>query len=152
MKTKKESDEVLFADEEVRVFGPDDVEALGRRALDAPSGKIRVCLHRSPDDKMHEMLVALRKDVRYPPHSHKYSEETFLVLKGCATLHLFDAGGEPLPVIHLGDPFSGRCGYARLPAGMWHCLRQESDVVVFLETKLGPFRPEDTCVAPFRIG
>ena len=143
MRTRQHSREVLFAEDALRILSPDDVAELGRRALASPSGKLRICLHHSPDAALHEMLVALRRDVRYPPHRNRKSEETHFVLLGTAALLLFREDGAIAERILLGDAASGRPGYSRIPANMYHRLEVESDVCVFLETKLGPFDPAD---------
>lgn len=150
MKTREFNPEVLFADEAVRVFSLDDVEELGKKALASPAGKLRICLHSSPDAELHEMLVALRRDVRYPPHKNLKSEETHFVLLGEAALCLYSDDGSALNRIALGGGDSVRlASYSRIPVGVYHRLEIESDVCVFLETKLGPFDPADNQVAPF---
>lgn len=148
MRTRQLNDEVLFADEAVRTFSLADAEELGRRALSCPTGKLRICLHRSPDAELHEMLVALRRDVRYPPHKNIRSEETHLVLCGEAVLCLYAEDGTEMGRVPLGGSGSGRAAYSRIPAGVHHCLEIESEVCVFLETKLGPFDASDNVIAP----
>ena len=149
MKTRKQNAEVLFADEDVRVLSSAEIEMVSRAALANPSGKARICLHRSPDAPLHEMLVALRRDVRYPPHRQLRSEETHFVLLGQASLLLYREDGGLWKRLELGEAGSGRPGYSRIPAGVFHCLEIESEVCVFLETKLGPFSPEDNEFAFF---
>lgn len=149
MKIRTINSEVLFADEPVRLFSAADVARLGREALASSTGKRRICLHRSPDAPLHEMLVALCRDVAYPPHRCRSTEETHFVLSGKAALLLYNENGSLESRIELGDADSGRPGYSRIPAGVFHCLEIESDVCVFLETKLGPFSPDDNEIAPF---
>lgn len=149
MKTAVFNEEVFFACDEIRVFGRDDIEELARLAHASPTGKRRICLHRSPDAAMHEMLIAMRRDVKYPPHKNTASEETHFLLQGEATLVLFSDEGEQTERIALAGRHAEKPSYSRIPANTYHMLEIETDICVYLETKLGPFSPETNVIAPF---
>lgn len=149
MKTRRQNDEVQFAMESIRTMSSVDMAALKEEALNSPTGRQRICMHRSPDDQLHEMLIALRRDVKYPPHRNNVSEETHFVLDGLATLSLFDDNGVVIRVIPLGSMTSGRNSYVRIPAGMFHSLLIESEVCIYMEVKTGPFSPENNEIAIF---
>lgn len=149
MKIKEINPEVLYAEDEYRSFSLAEAEALAAKAMASRTGKVRICLHRSPDEHLHEMLIAMRKDNKYPAHAHKNSEETFYLVLGRARLELYGDDGGKTAEILLGDASTGFATYARIPIACWHRLTIESEVCVFLETKLGPFSPADSMFADF---
>lgn len=149
MLLKEISPQVLYAEPAIRVLGPEDINLLIEKAQSLPGGVCRICLHRSPDDLLHEMLIAKRKDSTYPPHRHRAAEESHLILHGCVTLILFSETGAVRERIPLGEPGSGRAVYARIPAGVYHDIVVESDMYVDMETKIGPFDPDDNEMAPW---
>ncbi len=139
MKTMSQNSQVLFAIEPVREIKKKDVLYLKEKVLNMNDGKLRICLHRNSEEDLHEMLIALRCDVLYPPHSHPKTEESYFLVDGKATLLIYSNSGEIINRIELDS--NGNAGniYVRIPAGMIHCLIIESEVCVYLETKLGPF-------------
>lgn len=143
MRTRMQNDEVLFAMDDIRSWSALDVFELETKALASPTGKLRICLHRSPEDEVHEMLIAMRKDVKYPAHSHPSKEESYFIVKGKVRFFLFDSNGKMTQEIPMGDCTSGLASYLRLPAGIIHRFDIETDICVFLETKLGPFNAAD---------
>ncbi len=138
-----QSDEVLFAVDDIRFWSNADALELEKRALASVSGKLRICLHRSTEDEVHEMLIAMRKDIQYPAHSHPDKEESYIIVRGQIRFFLFDSDGNVTKEILMGDSISGLVSYLRLPVGVIHKFDIESDACVFLETKLGPFTPAD---------
>lgn len=149
MNTKEFNPDVYFAADSYPSFSENEVMELREKALSKDNGKIRICMHTSPEDSLHEMLIALRKDVRYPIHKCPARSETHIVLHGVLTVNLFNPDGTLLERVPLGVCQSGRKNYLRVPANMFHSLSIESDVCVFLEIKLGPFDPTDNVVAGF---
>lgn len=143
------NDEVLFASEHVRTFSASDVEWLRQKAQASPHGKMRICLHRTSDDTMHEMLVALRRDVVYPPHRCNLSEETHFIVEGAALLHIYYNDGTLKESFSMGTVTSGKISYVRIPAGTYHSFTVLSEVCVYLETKLGPFSEQKNEIADF---
>lgn len=150
MNTRVHNPEVLFAVDEVRGFDDLDLAELAARARANPSGVCRICLHRNEADPVHEMLIAKRRDSVYPPHCHRATEESLIVIQGLAELLLFDGSGLVTRRLPLGGPGSGRTAFARIPALCYHDLRLESEMFIFLETKPGPFNPSDNQTAPFK--
>lgn len=141
--------EVLYAADQCPTFSHVEIAELREKALHNPSGKIRICMHESVDDGLHEMLIALRKGVVFPIHKCITKSETHLIISGLLTMNLFGENGEIVKSIPMGPPDSGRTSYLRIPAGTYHQLHIETDACVFYETKLGPLDPKDSVVAPF---
>lgn len=144
--------EVVYAVDEQRLMDKTWLREVADRALKNSSGKCRICLHRSPDEVLHEMLIAMRRDCVYPPHRFLKSEETHFVLQGLAVMRLYDEDGGLCKTIQMGPFDSGRTAYVRIPKSCYHDMVVESDLCVYLETKLGPFRSDDNQIAPFPGG
>jgi cupin fold WbuC family metalloprotein len=152
MLTRVVNDQVLYAIEDFRSFSHRDIQQLATRALESETGRIRVCFHHSPQDVFHEMLIAYRRDAAYPPQMHTKSETSYYMCLGEATLFLIDENGAVTNELHLSPNISENGAvYGRVNPKVYRYLRVDSDVCVFLETRLGPFLPEDTVIAPFAI-
>ncbi len=134
------ADEVTFNTAPVAVVDGAVLEALKSRALSSASGTARVCLHRSLDDAVHEMLIAHRRGVYVRPHRHDAEAESFLVLDGRMRVVFFDDAGGETRRLTLGPPGGGGSFLCRVEAGRWHTMLPLTGVVVFLETTQGPFR------------
>jgi hypothetical protein len=52
-------------------------------------------------------------------------------------------------VVPIGEPHSGRTFYYRLAAPWYHTLLVSSEFLVFHEVTNGPFRREETVLAPW---
>ncbi len=135
---------LYYSDETIKTLLRSDIEHFCNEALTNESGKVTVCLHRDAEDVMyHEMLICYRNGFSYPQHLHRKSDETKLILFGEVTLFLYDEKGTLLEAMFLSAEQSNARFLARVPAGISHRLRVDSNVCAFYEVKLGPFDPED---------
>jgi cupin fold WbuC family metalloprotein len=126
-----------------------DVTALASRASSARRRRARLCAHPSPQDPVHEMLIALRRDSYVRPHKHLGKAESLLVVSGTADAVLFDDEGALARVIPLGSPRTGKVFYYRIQTPVFHTLVVHSAVLVYQEVTQGPFRAEKTVFAPW---
>lgn len=143
------NDEVAYINVPIRTLSYDDINMLIDKAKLNKSGRFRICMHNNPQDLLHEMLIALRNDVYYPPHRAINTEETHFILYGLATLYIYTDDGSIYHTFHMGANGSDRISYVRIPKNMFHCLIIESDVCVYYESKLGPFNASHTEIACF---
>jgi len=151
MRTRRESDEVLYPDEAVVVVGPADIEELKVAAKGNARCRIRLCSHRNVGDRVHEMLIVHERDTYVRPHKHLGKSESFHVIEGLCRVVLLDDVGQVVRIVALGDHASGRAFYYRISDPYFHTLVIESDALVFHETTAGPFDPAETvfaCWAP----
>ena len=145
--TRKESEEVLYAANEVVVFGKAGLEELKRLAMLTPRKRIRLCTHRDPSDSLHEMFIIHTKDTIVPPHKHIGKAESFSILEGRVDVILFHDDGKVREAIRMGDPASGLPFYYRLADPIFHTLAIHSDFLVFHEVTSGPFQRDKTIFA-----
>ena len=147
--TKAESAEVLYPLEKVVTVDAATVEALKQGAAKNPRRRIRLCAHRSVDDRVHEMLIVHTKDTYVRPHRHTGKSESFHVIDGVVDVVVFDDAGAIADVIPMGTFASGLTFFYRIADPLYHTLLIRSDVLVFHEATTGPFRREETSFAPW---
>lgn len=147
MNIREVSLEVLVTEDPLVTVKEVQVEELTRRALASPKHRARLCAHRSADDAVHEMIIALTRDCYVRPHRHVGKCESFHIIRGELDLILFDEAGMPSARIELGPYGSGRPFYYRNEASAFHTVIVRSKIAVMHESTVGPFRSEDTIYA-----
>lgn len=140
--------EVLFASDPVVTVDHQTIAFLKGQAEENERKRIRLCAHKELQDLVHEMFIVHTRETYVRPHKHLQGE-SFHVIEGCADVVVFDELGGVSKVIRMGEYTSGRPFYYRLSEPCYHTLLIQSDVVVFHETKQGPFTPSDTTFAPW---
>lgn len=146
---KKVNDEVyVAADPVVQVDGV-QLATLKQEAARNPRQRVRICAHKGPADRLHEMLIVLTNRVYIRPHKHVNKTESFHVIEGTATVVFFDDNGGIQEVLRIGDSRSGRPFYFRNDDARYHTQIITSDSLVFHEITNGPFNRADTIFAPW---
>lgn len=125
------------------------LDELKASATANPRQRARLCAHRGPDDRLHEMLIALTRNVYIRPHKHIGKTESFHVIEGTARVVFFAESGAVDDIVELGDLRSGKCFYFRLDDPRYHTQIIDSEHLVFHETTNGPFDRADTVFAPW---
>jgi cupin fold WbuC family metalloprotein len=135
---KSAKSESYYAGGEVVV--DDAVIAWLKEKLAASAGNtVRICLHRDAAAPFHEMIIAHKKAGAFKPHKHLSKDESSYVLEGKLRVKTFKDGGALAEERVLGPKGSGLPFMQRMPAGVWHSTEPEGELVVFHESKLGPF-------------
>jgi cupin fold WbuC family metalloprotein len=140
---------VYVADEAVPRITREHLRVLVGIAGKLPRQRARICLHRSSDTPIHEMVIALGRDTYVQPHLHTNKSESFHVIEGRCDVVLFDEQGEISEVLELGEPGSGLPFFYRMANPIYHTLVIQSPFFVIHETTNGPFRAEETVFAPW---
>tara|TARA_Y100000590_G_scaffold466087_1_gene640330 strand:+ start:2073 stop:2621 length:549 start_codon:yes stop_codon:yes gene_type:complete len=107
---------------------------------------IRVCIHRDPSEKQHDMvLLQKRKDFYKPwfenrkmgtfPHKHLKKGETYHLIKGRMACVIFNNKGKikSAQAMYPNDIF-------RTPINTYHTQIPLSEYVIYHEGALGPFK------------
>lgn len=149
MKTRMESDEVLYSEDLVVSVTHRDVEWLKQKAGLNSRQRIRLCSHLELMDKLHEMLIVHRKNVYVPPHKHLGKSESIHIIEGLVDVVVFNDDGSIFQVLPLGGYDSGRIFYCRMNTAVYHTFLIHSEILVFHETTNGPFQKDDTQFAPW---
>ena len=140
---------MLYPQEQIVTVDAALLDELKQSAAANPRQRIRLCAHRSVDDRVHEMLIVHTKDTYVRPHRHTGKSESFHVIDGVVDVVVFDDAGEIADVIPMGTFASGRTFFYRIADPLYHTLLIRSDVLVFHEATTGPFRREESNFAPW---
>lgn len=137
------SSNVFALSESPDVVDSSIIEELKQAADASPLKRARLCLHRSSDDPVHEMLIVLSGEVYIRPHRHLDKPESFHLLEGDVSAIFFDDEGNPAREERLGrgpkSPFIYRVTHP-----VYHTQLVWSKHVVFYECTRGPFKKEQT--------
>ncbi len=147
VKLKEEKPNVFAAQEPVVWFGGRESVLLESRASCEDADRLRVCAHRSTDDRLQEMMLRFGEKCHVRPSRHA-EDETLYVLQGNGTYCFFDDAGCMTKQVPLGPLGSGKSCFCRVPAGRWHTLLLDGPMLV-LEAAPGPFKKENTEYAPW---
>jgi len=142
-----ESPEVYFSKEDALSIHYSDIHNLINIAKKLPRKRARFCLHNSPDETVHEMLIVHPKGAYIRPHKHFNKPESFIVIDGRVDYFIFNDNGKIKESISMGDFRSGKPFYKSLRSDSFHSLIIYSEWLVFLEVTKGPFVKEDTVFA-----
>lgn len=100
-------------------------------------GRSRINFHNNDDDKVHEMIIAMRRDTEIRIHKHICKSESFNVIEGKLAVILFlDNLLTESKVIILENNYNP---YYRLNNNYYHLVIPLSEIVVMMETTNGPF-------------
>jgi glucose-6-phosphate isomerase len=137
----------LFSSKPTACAGAALVDRLIAIARETGAGALRVCLHTSPTDELHDMLVLASPAAYAAPHMHVHKDETYHLVRGSGLLVLFDAGGRVTSSCTLDAQGTF---LARVGRGQLHTLVPLSDPMVFHESRPGPFDAAgDSVAAPW---
>jgi glucose-6-phosphate isomerase len=137
----RESDVAFFNTDDVLSVDAKLVETLKKRALASPSRRFRLCLHRSVEEAVQEMIVVHCRDNYSRPHRHDVAS-TAMILEGEMTIVLFDDAGNVTERIEMGPRESGKPFTVRVGPRIWHMPVCRTPQLVFYETLEGPFERE----------
>lgn len=124
-------------------------EKLKRHAFEGSQKRARLCLHHSPDDPLHEMIIVFHRDTLVRPHRHRGKSESFHVIDGELDIVLFDDNGRRTRVISMGRFGSGKPYVYRLSEPVWHSVIVRTEYAAIHEVTNGPFRVEENDFAPW---
>lgn len=95
-----------------------------------------LCLHNSPNEKFHNMIIFLWKGTYYSPHKHKKKEEIINIIEGKKRIKIHNLNGKLLRKITLdvkNNPI------IRINKNKFHSVEVLSKYVIYHEIKPGPF-------------
>jgi len=133
--------EIIHNTLEVVEVGAEMISRLKALAGASPRKRARLCLHRSPTDATHEMLIAFHRDSFMPPHRHPADKsESYHVVEGLMVVHLFDDSGAVVRSIRLGS--TAPSFLYRLSTNLWHMPTAASEWLIYHEVYSGPFQKD----------
>jgi len=129
----------------VRVDG-DLIQELKNVSARLDGKNLRLCLHESPDAAFHEMIILEHRSNYYRPHKHLVKGESYHIMEGSQGVFIFDEDGAVLDACVL-EP-QGNCIY-RVGPNMYHAVMPLTDLIIYHESKPGPFVREGDSVFPY---
>tara|TARA_A100001011_G_scaffold400767_1_gene518522 strand:+ start:5281 stop:5820 length:540 start_codon:yes stop_codon:yes gene_type:complete len=138
IKLKKESPEVFYSKQKNIIINKKIFDFLRKKSKLSPKKIVRLCVHKSKKDKIHEMFIIFPKNYFCLPHKHP-SEESLLVIKGLADIIIFTNSGKIKKIIKMGDLKSGRIFFHKFKRNTIHLLIVRSKFLYFKEVTKGPF-------------
>lgn len=111
------------------------------KAVESTRLRMNYNLHTSLDAKAQRLLNALEPGTELPIHRHKYTAETYILLRGRINVFFYDSDKNRTHTFQL-DPQNGAYGI-NIPAGQWHTLEVLESRTVIFEVKDGPYTPLD---------
>lgn len=145
----KKSPEVYLSQAEIATIGREEIDFLKTAVNETPLKRVRINLHPSSDDGLHEMFIAIQKGSYIRPHKHPSKSEAFHAVHGSAQIVIFTDEGDIKEVVHLDADHPGRPFYYRLSKPYFHTLILQSELLIIHEITNGPFVPGGTLFASF---
>jgi len=106
--------------------------------------RYRYCLHRSPEEAVHEMIMCVTKNDYVRPHKHNKTIETNLLFEGKILAVFFDENGIVKEALILGKE---EYFIFRIDCNIYHMTIPLTDTALFYEVKKGPFDSKDNIYA-----
>lgn len=106
----------------------------------------RISLHTSAENALHNMIIMQLKGTYNRPHKHAHKAEAYHLIHGEQKVIIFNDEGEIKESCRMsaGDRF-----IYRFEKNLFHMSIPLSDIVVFHESKTGPFVRQGDSVFPF---
>ena len=143
------SPDVFSKEGPITTIGTEDIDMLRKAVSQVAKRRVRINVHPSTDDLLHEMIIAITPSSYIHPHKHPGKSEAFHIIEGEVDVVVFDDSGEITRVISLAARGGRHPFYYRLSTAYFHSLIVRSDLLVMHEITNGPFRPGDTIYASF---
>ncbi len=140
----KQSEEVYHAIDSQFALVRSDIKNLVRYAKNNKRQRVRLCVHTSPIELVHQMFIVHPGHAYVRPHKHVSRSESMLVLEGVVDYVKFDELGEIKEVIRMGDYASGEPFFNSIAQNEFHTIVIRSNWLVFIEVTQGPFEKNDT--------
>ena len=126
-----------FNQKDITFVGGNELQQLITKAHECGYRKYRLCLQHSADEMMQQMInVALKGEYRRP-HKHLNIPEANHILVGEMLIFVFDENGNVIEKERLSPE---GVFLFRVEKGYYHVSIPLTDEIVYLETKLGPFK------------
>ena len=109
----------------------------------------RLCIHTSPEDDLHDMIICQRKGTYIKPHKHVSKSECIHLIEGRLTSVVFDDSGNVLKKVTMTP---NTVFVVRTEKNYYHTYIPTSEYVIYHESKPGPFvRDGDSIFAPWSL-
>jgi cupin fold WbuC family metalloprotein len=141
--------EVFRNNENLALVDENWITFLKERASNSLLRRSRLCLHRTHDDPVQQMIIVMCRDVLFRPHRHRAKHESYHMIEGLLDLIFFEDDGRPESAIRMGPLGSGAAFSHRLCVSRFHAVLPLSEFVVVHEITAGPWVEGDAEFGPW---
>jgi cupin fold WbuC family metalloprotein len=106
--------------------------------------QIRLNLHKNTSDTLQEMLIVQSRSGVYPAHKHISKDESYQIIEGALCVEIFDENGTAIKKAELSSSDKETAFLFRVEKNQWHRTTPQTDVVIFKESRPGPFEGGDS--------
>lgn len=145
----KKSNDVYQALGSIINIGQSEVAFLKAQLPFSSKGRVRINLHPSSNDLLHEMFIAISAHSYIRPHKHPMKSESFHIIYGEVDIVLFEDDGKIREVISLAHRKNGASFFYRISEPIFHTLVVKSEFVVLHEITNGPFNEGEAIFGTF---
>lgn len=132
--------EAIFNTQDIIKINHETIERLQTIAESNTRKRARICLHKSPDDLLHEMIICIKKGQYIPPHLHMDKTESNHMITGEMLVFVFDDEGNVIEKFKLSDNRESLSNLVfRIEKKYYHTIVPITDYVIFHEVNKGPF-------------
>ena len=115
------------------------IEDTIREAKTTPNGCFRICLHKSIEDPIQQMVIAFSKSTYFMPHRHPNKTESYHILAGRAIVVFFSDDGEIIRTFIMDKDDRKAVQIYRQNGCYWHTIVILSEYAVIHEIVNGPY-------------
>lgn len=130
----------------MKIFNADYLHELTSEAQGNPRKRQHCNIHECYEDPCQRLFNAIEPGSYIRPHRHASDprDELLVAIRGLMALITFDDNGTVTNVLRLGTEKYGpaTCTAAEVPSDVWHTVIALECGCVLLETKAGPFDPD----------
>lgn len=138
----------FYSKKEITVIDSGILSELRRIGLEKGEN-VRISLHNSVDDDLHNMMIFQHNGTYTRPHKHILKSETYHIIEGNAVLVVFNEDGTVRERI---DMAIGKTLLCRVGKNCYHTIVPTTEYVIFHESRPGPFlRESDSIFAPWSV-
>lgn len=139
----------FFHNEKIFVVGNGMLDFLKNAMRQDKSDRARLCLHRSRQDRVQEMIIAISKNTYIRPHKHPTRTESFQVIEGRIQMTFFNDRGEIIKKVKMAQAGNNLPFVCRVSPNIWHMTLPISEYAIFYEVLEGPFTDSTSKQAPW---
>lgn len=121
------------------------LQELADKVINGEHSSVRLCLHDGPSADFHTMIIVDSLGTFYRPHKHRYKGECFHIIQGSLGLVLFDEDGQIQEACTLS---AEQMPIYRLPVDVYHTVLPLTNLVIYHESKLGPYLESGDSIYP----
>jgi len=114
------------------------LDLISEQAKTSPRLRMNYNFHETLDAKTQRLLNAMEPGTKLPVHRHQHTAETYILLRGCLKVFIYNADKELINAeeLNLQKSIIG----IDIPAGQWHTIEVLEPGTVIFEIKDGPYQ------------